>query len=497
MRLLRFLIDKQEKRAYHFYTLFSFCIFVGFTRGLEEVIFFRQAIKPSQLLTFVPFYLSLGFLLLLVLSKVARVNFKRVAGPILIGLFLGIFPPVIDFIILQNSSARYGYYFLWNFQGIPWMAYDTSINFPAGEAITIWLSILFCTAYTYIKTLSVWRSLTALAATYVVFIFHSSIFPMIVTRLTVGEITSFSQAVSDMFKMEYVISNISLWQLILTFAVYLALRPALFNSLLPRLNHTLPFVLLSLLGSAAMGEINSISLLMALLIFIAGLISLVQNDFFDEIEDRYLKRPLAVKKYDLPFFNLVFTLVLIQVMTQNSRAVLVVAIAFSLTFLYNYPFYRAKRTFPANLKIEGAWALCSFLSGVLVFHPGKITTEVLILSFLVFGGWSLVSSIKDSKDLLGDFRARNNTLFLFLRRKGIRLSASHKIINRISMVCLCMPPVMLSIKGDFLASILVLCAGIPGIWALMKRVNHKRFQVFLASINIIIIFCMGHYLKFI
>ena len=77
-------------------------------RALEEVIAFNIPLKNSQMFTFIHFYLSIAFTLTLLISKIGGLNWRKVNSVIVIGIFLGIFPPLIDKIFNPSENIFYG-----------------------------------------------------------------------------------------------------------------------------------------------------------------------------------------------------------------------------------------------------------------------------------------------------------------------------------------------------------------------------------------------------
>jgi hypothetical protein len=148
---------------------------------------------------------------------------------------------------------------------------------------------------------------------------------------------------------------------------------------------------------------------------------------------------------------------------RNSAATYLLLLQFVASVVYNYPFYRARDYFPANLKIEGLWGATSFLIGWLSAReslpPSAVKTTVAegaalsaldadsaIAAFLIFGGFSLLSALKDQKDIELDTRSKTQTLYTFAARKN-QVTATHRMLIAIAAVAFLVGPVLLALKG--------------------------------------------------
>lgn len=436
--MINYLIRVQEKRRYHFFTIFIFVVFVSFIRGLEEYLFFGIGLRNSEFINFIPFYFSLAWLLTLVLSQTAKQPYYKTAMVVTIGIFLGIFPPLIDLIISGRAMTFYGYYFIYDFNNIPWSAYAPQFNYPAGEAITVYASIAFAAYYSWFKSRSVMRTLIALGLVYLVFMLMGSFLPMLVTRVYFSEITSIKQA-HDMgaLLLKPLAYYIAFWQSILAIVAYLIIRPQVAKHLLKRILHTVPFVITVLIGSAMANTSATMTTHASLLILLAALTSLVQNDYYDKDITKVLRQS------DLYFFNTVTLLSITFIFFLNSRAVIPVLVAYAISYLYNYPFYRGKRNFPTNLKIEGIWGLSAFLAGALGSNIPKPGTEILWAALAAFGGFSLIAALKDFKDIRSDYHNKVNTVYTLAYKNNISLKTIHRLLSILVMMALLVPAVVL------------------------------------------------------
>jgi FAD/FMN-containing dehydrogenase len=132
------------------------------------------------------------------------------------------------------------------------------------------------------------------------------------------------------------------------------------------------------------------------------------------------------------------------------------------SYLYNSPLYRGKRYFPANLKLEGLWGGSAFLLGVLAaampqladlgsarVDGARLTStmerlpfswrygpDVAVAALLAFGGWSLLASLKDEKDVEIDAELGVQTLFTLGRRRDVSAEVVARWVRGVALACL-------------------------------------------------------------
>ncbi len=376
----------QEKKVYSMYIILIFALFVGITRSLEEVMLAHRIYSEVHVLNNCVFYFLMIWSYTFVLSLFAKEKWQKVINVVLIGVFLGIFPPVIDVFIYGIGNFKYTYHV-----GVPTLKvltlFDTAHGSPIGEGLVLWATIVFSGYYIYLKTSSISKSLLGGALVYTLILMISG-----------AIIPSMAAAISRKLSMPSMVV-ISILQLTVAIVFFFLLNCQVSRALALRSLHCIPFVLLVFLGAAISGGIKSLTFAMAFMVFYAGLTSLVQNDFFDKKEDALSGRQGFVDRQDVHFFNSTYLGFIFLLYNMGSLIFLPLIILFICSILYNYDFYRGKRFFPANYKIEGIWGFSSFLTGILCQKSPVFTPEILIYSFLVFGGWSLVATFKDYKDI--------------------------------------------------------------------------------------------------
>jgi hypothetical protein len=332
----------QEKRAYNFYTILIFALFVGGIRTIEEVMLAYRQYYHIDVINNCVFYLLIIFSYTLVVAISSKTEWKKVINAVLIGVFLGVFPPIIDVFIYGLGNFRYSY-----FVGLPgirdFFFFDYSRGFPIGEGIVLWATIIFSAYYIYIKTSSYKKFLLGGLGVYVIVLLTSG--------MLIPTISSIAARNMPMRIQSMIVTSI--FQLIPVIVFYLILNPHIFTNLAKRSLHCLPFVLLAFMGAAVAGGINSFTLFAAAMIFYAGLVTLVQNDFFDKEEDTLSGRYSYVTGQDVLFFNTTYLILVFLLYNIKSMVFLPLGLLYIVSVLYNYDFYRAKRFFPANYKIEG------------------------------------------------------------------------------------------------------------------------------------------------
>ncbi|MCS6972777.1 MAG: hypothetical protein NZL89_07105, partial [Leptospiraceae bacterium] len=260
---IHFLIRVQETKTYSFYTVLAFVFFTGAARGLEEILIFGIPLKNSEVLLFLHFYLSLAIVLTAGISAIGGLPWPKVFNTVLIGIFLGIFPPLFD-VLLGSQNVFYGFYFIHDFRELPWLGYKPEFNYPLGECLTIWLSIVFSGYYVWYKTHSWLRAVFACSFAWTGFVLFGSLLPMLVAYLAHGHLPDVASARRlDENLLRAIACYIAFAQSLAAALAWLLLRRSLLWHLLRRSLHALPFVLLVFLGAAANGKTGGHAVLAA------------------------------------------------------------------------------------------------------------------------------------------------------------------------------------------------------------------------------------------
>jgi hypothetical protein len=497
--LIRGLALRQESRPYHFNNFLIFCVFTGLVRGLQEALFFGHNLRNSFLLSIIPFYLSMGMMLVLVLTSVLKVSWQRATNAVCIGIFIGLFPPMIDLVLHDGvRQLYYSYYYYWSIDSIPWLWYDPKLNFHAGETFGLWACILFSAVYAWIKSGNAARTLIVAVLAYGVVFYHAVFLMTVVTRLHVGEIVSPGAVGSyQNYRLKFVSNNLIFWQGLTAWCCYILFRPALARQLLKRMPHILPFVLISVIGSSyTSGVVNGQTLYTSLLVLVLMTAVAVHNDYHDNKyrkgtgnKDRKDSREQAasntpVLKHDLPALNSFFVICSFGLFFNNSPSVIPVWVFFALSILYHYPHYRAKKHFLTGLKIEGAWGASAFLAGALNAPRQLVSYNILFVAFLLFGGWSLVAAIKDFKDILQDHHDGHLTVYSWLKGRGYSLKKIHRALILLVLLCFLVPVLVLLLHGHTFAGGVLWLPWCLLAWSTTLPRSSKWFKSVLTSMNL-------------
>lgn len=511
---INYLIRVQEARRYHFSVFFLFCLFTGLVRGLEEMLFFsapegaaglaglRSGFRNSQMVTFIPFYLSVGVALTVLLSKTTGLSFRRVNPVVWVGLFLGIFPPLIDLALSgPGAPVRYAYYIFWNPETLPWLGYSPEMAFPAGEAITIWLSVFFCGYYVWRKTRRVARVLLVLVLAWASFLTFSSFLPMVVTRFLAGVVPDANAmaGAGNYHVWESLLFQIAAAQVLVAQVIYLLAHPGQGRILLQRLPHILPFLLIALLGALEMapragatGWGGMSGNWMLILLFFLGAIASWQNDYFDgwlegaggspRHHGRLADGARGPDRQDLYFWEVSWLLAWFLLFVQGFKFCLPLLVVYGVSVLYHYPFYRGKRRFLAATKIEAVWGAGAFLAGALTFSLPAWPPGVLLLAFLVFGGWSLLALLKDEKDILSDSRAGNISLYVLALRRGIPPRRVLLALRVVVLLAVLVPVLWYGFENRWWGFTGWSLAAAGMVVLFQWRLNRARFRLFLGLV---------------
>jgi hypothetical protein len=494
-RWFRQIIRIQESRPYSTYAILLFCLFVGIARLMGEWFIGARTIQYTLLdfVGYVLFYWYSFFTIGLILFVLVKQPWRKSINVVLIGIFLGVLPPVFDLLIYEIGTIRYSYYWAFPRDWSPFL-YNPRHHFHFGETLILWLTVVFTALYVRHKTDS-WGgfALGALLA-YIVLLVNGAVVPSTLQYLQQESGWAFPHLIYMML----------ITQTLVCVAVYLLFQPALRKGLLRRAPHAMPFVVMSLLGAAfTSGTLNAQAIVNAGLILFIFLVALVQNDFYDAEEDSFQGRKPYVDAEDVRFMTISAGFVIIATLALNSMVGAMYLMIFGLSFLYSYPLYRGKQYFPSNLKMEGSWGLAAFLSGmlgalehgvgdvpkweVLAFTASPPTPgwPLILACVLVFGGHSLLAILKDYKDVSADAHARIQTLYTLALRRGVLPARVHAVVSSFATLALALPLPLLYSAGKIRAFWFV-----PGIlivvflgWILRRVDDRRMFTLFLLSVS--------------
>jgi hypothetical protein len=346
-----------------------------------------------------------------------------------VGVFLGLFPPLIDALLLGPGVGHYAYFQApaheWR-----WTLFDARFA-SVGEGITLWTTIAFATLYAWVRTGSLARAAAALAGGYGVV--------MVLAIVPTGAVDAIYPWFRRGFGGTGALRGATLVviQLLIAQLAYVAARPRLGVRLLERLPHVLPFAMLVWLGNEVRrSEDRMANLLLShpgvltaaiVAIVQVALVNSVQNDALEAVPG---DARATVDQNDAHFFTVVGALQALAFLVAFDRFGLLIALCLVGSIVYNSPRYAAKRRFPANHKLEGLWAACAFCLGGLAHPELTATPQAMFLrvAFLIFGGFSVFCALKDYKDIRIDTKQRTQTIYTLALRRGVSLRSVHRVL---------------------------------------------------------------------
>lgn len=443
LRWLANLITLQEKRAFHGETVVLFAIFVGSMRLLfENLLVGHQGQVARDFVIETTWYVLCFFVYGLPVRLLAPPPWQRRVNVVLIGLFLGFLPPVIDVLVggwghVIVRQGGFGYSYVWNFpEGWSWSMLDPE-KVSLGEGIVLWATVVLTAVYLWIRTESVGRALAGLGLAYL-------------ACLTMGALVpTFASALGERYWPEARIASVVVvvqWASILAlyFGVY---RPSVGRRLLARSVHVLPLLGVALVGYAWIRELDLHVVEVLGLVGLGGVVTVLENDHWDDPEE-HPDRPERVARADLVVVYFVALAAAMMLFAESSLLAVILAIYGVASFLYNSPLYRGKRYFPANLKLEGLAGGAAFLFGMIgaasplvprpdeLPFPTRFGGAAPIAALLAFAGWSALASLKDEKDVEADTRTGTQTVFTLLGRRGTPVAVVAGRVRAAALVCL-------------------------------------------------------------
>jgi len=463
-RISAFLL-RLEARPHSFAGLLIVCAFTGVCRAMEEYLFFGERLTPAIGISMTIAYFHLAVALICILKLTTNMEWKRIQNAVYLGIFLGAVPPLLDVLISGfNTRIIYRYYVKASLDNFPWHFYAPDLGAPKGETIVVWLSILFTGLYAFIKSRSWFRFIVTTVITYGLMLIHFALVPILTIQLA-------GQAMypNGLYGVQRaVIPDISLallpfWYIFFSILLFLALRPVLRKVMISRFLHLIPYALVTVCGGQLTGGINISVILAGASVFLISFSMGLQNDYFDS---RHGEHRRIIDKSDMDFFNIASGGFIVWMILLNQVTALPLLIFFSLGILYSYPIFRLKKFFPGALKVEGLAAVMAFLTGVMVFTREYFRPQIFIVALLIFGGWSVLASWKDLKDIRRDTRLGYKNLYTFIMGFGASLSRAHRVSSMLGLICVMVPVVYAVITTQYVAAIVIFCAGFLPLFGL-------------------------------
>jgi hypothetical protein len=451
-------------------------IIIGTVRIAEEMVFqgLMMDATDETIFNVILGYIMLVFLMTSVLCISTGKAWREMAGAASLGLVFGLLPPLLDYFGFSlKPGQRYMYFaeFSWNFVA----SYQ-----PTGETVTIWLVIASTTIFVSWLTRSVWRSLTAFVFSYLSLQFYF------------WGLNAFCAAFLQNIGFHFFeVSNLLF--LVIALALYIVFNLKTMLPSLLRFNHSLPFGLITAIGSRMAGEPWPVSVIKGFMFFLAFQLAIFANDYFDQAQDaaeggkaRPITRDDAIM---IGAFHLL--LIWFGFVFFNASAFLLLAFL-TLWTVYHLPSLRFKRLFCLGYKIEGVSAAVAFLFGTIGASRTINIPHAPAYFLLVMGGFSVCSMFKDYKDIDQDMAAKVGTIYTRQLKKGRSLRAIHAFVVSSLWVALMIPPMWfwLSKRLHFIAATLGLLACITTMLfpVLKNRKIAVEAVVYLISVYFLIIY---------
>ncbi|MBS0616642.1 MAG: UbiA prenyltransferase family protein [Spirochaetes bacterium] len=456
---------------------------------MEEYLFFGERLTPAIGISMTIAYFHLAIALICILKLTTNMEWKRIQNAVYLGIFLGAVPPLIDVGISGfNAPIIYRYYVKTSLESFPWHFYAPDLGAPKGETIVVWISILFTGLYAFLKSKSWLRFVVTSVITYGLMLIHFALVPIMTIQLAGRPM--YPNGISGVQRA--VIPDLSLallpfWYIFFSVLLFLALRPVLRKVMVRRMLHLMPYALVTVCGGQLTGGINTAVILAGVSVFLIAFAMGLQNDYFDA---RHGEHRRIIEKSDMDFFNIAAGGFILWMILLNQVTALPLLIFFGLGILYSYPIFRLKKFFPGALKVEGLAAVMAFVTGVMVFARESFRPQIFVVALLIFGGWSVLASWKDLKDIRRDTRLGYKNLYTFIMGFGASLSRAHRINSMLGLVCIMVPVVYATITAQYMAATVIFCAGFLPLLGLTFFPTIKTwFKYVLLSISAVLIEC--------
>ncbi|HRP69959.1 MAG TPA: hypothetical protein PLY93_10550 [Turneriella sp.] len=464
-------------------TLLAFGVFVGITRGALEQFLFGIAANGSDILAYIPFYISLPFIYSALLSALPGIQYIKTLQPVTFASILGLLPPILDYIFSSTETHKvfYGYFLIHDLREFPWLGYNPQQNYSLGEAVTIWLTFIFASLYVYSRTRNFILAVCAFFLAYVAYILYALAIPMGISFILFGYVPHRApleaMGPAPLRQGLFVISAVQVfiaWLIDTTFTG--ALKTYLKRSL-----HILPFVLLVILG-AIQGHATFFSTSFVFsCILLVGFTIIAQND---------LRENNNIQNHIVPTANALTIIFCVMLLFAGMRFSLIGFALIALAILYHYKFFNARKTLLGSMKIEGAWAFLSYLMGLMAGKSAQPSTKIIITGALIFGGFSLFSLIKDAKDIDDDTKENRITLYTYVQKQGWSTRTLHGFL--VLALVLGLIIVALFLRENAVSFLIHTILSLVTIFAAVKAFHKIGFQLFLLALAAVIINLIVH-----
>jgi uncharacterized membrane protein len=479
-RWFRAIARTRESQPHDPRTVLLFASFVGIMRLMTEVFFlgFNTSRVAEQLVLYVSWYWMCFYVFAAVLKLCIPADWRYTINVVLVGLFLGFFPPVIDTLASGWNGEVMGrdgfsYQYIREFpQEWPLLLIKPDGGIPFGEAAVLWAIIIFMGGYILVRTASWWRALAGAFGAYMGCVLIAGVVPTVVNRYF-----------TDVGYPPLLVLTV-LQALVATIIYFAIFRSAILSRLAARSVHLLPLLGVCSIGWAWHAELDALLCIALTVVFMLGVFALIQNEYRDRETDLATRGETDIEYADeflLAVLSLTTGAAMIAWGFIEGAVVLVFVVV---SYLYNAPPYRGKRFFPSAYKLEGAWGGAAFALGAIpairtamnelvttssptgsssafsVIYGSFYDASGAIALLLLIGGWSVVAATKDRKDVEADQEAKHTTIYTLLMRRGWSEESAHTAVVSATTICLLFGAGLVYATTDFdtfhLAALIVL-----------------------------------------
>lgn len=478
-------IKRQRFRSKVLISSFTAVIIINIVRGLTEVYYIHPFTNKNIVFAYSSFYTVIYFTFSALITKITGLNKWRALNVAMPALFLALLPPVIDIslnIIFYIPLEKYMFYtklFTEPLCNDILFFYCPQEGQPLGESITLNLLIVVTSLYVYISTKSIIKSLMGILSSYSVIFFIFILLPSSIVYLNL--------LINDNMRIPYYFIFVP--EFLLASVAWLSLqRKEIITHILKRSVHSLPFASLTFFAA----QLNHTNLLSAIIISaVIGFLFIaitVQNDFFDREEDIHNNRKPVINYENMIFFSSISVLIIISFLGSGHSVTGFLAVFLLAGFYYNLPATRGKTKFPLNIKIEGIWAASSFGAGLFAEHT-KAQPDLLLWLLLIAGGWSIISNLKDVKDIEGDRQSGVRTIYTIFIKNNRSIS-----YIKYSLICTYLLFFFLLISKFYVNQFIIIISSIAVIAnAAVIYIYHKyqKYFTWFLFLNSVIFLLLG------
>lgn len=330
-----------EKRRYDTYVIFLFAIFVGTARSLAELTLGETfyVFATSALVNNIGFYFYMFFMYTAIIRLFIADPWRRSINVILVGIFIGIFPPLIDTLAAGGRGGFYYMYYRTFPDGWSWLFYHPEAGFPLGETITLWMAIALTVAYVRLRSRSIGKAAGAGILVYLMLTFTGAILPTLASKahLALG------------WPRDSRWMLIMLGHILIPLLVYLGLQPRLLRGWLRQAAWSLPAGLMCLAGGFAAGNLS-------VEVYLYAGVALLFPLFFVALEASRSADAAFADAEDVKFLAVTLAMLTATFLLLSTAAGVFFALALAMAFLLVSPT-------PHRVLAQLCFGLSGFLAG--------------------------------------------------------------------------------------------------------------------------------------